>query len=156
MSEAAERCAVCAARVFVPWVSLVAGFPARCAEHPFIVLVTGSRKHRDATLIWNAFNQLLPNTIVVHGDADGADTLADQAATSRGFRTRKYPVDWPAARRTFGARYRHCGPWRNRWMYYTEVPDLVLAFPLPGSRGTLDMLSVARAGGTPCQIIESP
>lgn len=78
---------------------------------------------------------------IIHGGATGGDTLADDYANEHGLVVRPFPVDhtldgpWPAA-----------GPRRNKRMYESSKPHLVIA--LPGGRGTASMVAIARAGGT--------
>ena len=77
-------------------------------------------------------------TMLITGDAQGADTLAKHWAQDRGIRTRIFVADWgrygPAA-----------GPIRNERMLKQGRPDLVVAFP--GGTGTANMTALARAAG---------
>lgn len=110
------------------------------------ILVTGSR---DWT--WDQRHQIkealieCKATIVVHGDARGADAHAKQAAIELGIEQRPYPADWQI--------YGRCaGPVRNQHMltveHRPEEPiDLVLAFPLKHSIGTWDMVERAEKAG---------
>lgn len=111
------------------------------------VLVCGSRKWRDWTPIERELRELPPGTIIVHGDAPGADNIADKIARALGFEVRPYPADWDAHPRA-------AGPIRNSRMLKEEhLPDepidLVLAFAKDFSRsaspGTNDMMDKARA-----------
>jgi hypothetical protein len=110
------------------------------------VLVTGSRhwpyadKHivRDALIACGA-------TIVVHGDARGADAQAKAIAIELGLEQRPYPADW----KTYG---RAAGGIRNQEMLDSEhLPGepvaVVLAFPREDSIGTWDMVERAEHAG---------
>ena len=76
---------------------------------------------------------------VVHGDAPGADTLAKQVAEEYGMQVEAHPADW----RKHG---KAAGPLRNQRMVALGA-DICLAFPEPGSRGTLDCMRRAEAAG---------
>jgi hypothetical protein len=103
------------------------------------ILITGGRKFTDYALIHRALAGS-GCTILVHGDAPGADTLADIAARDLGITDiRSYPADWK--RFSLAA-----GPIRNQEMldkeHRPEEPiDACFAFPTGDSRGTWDMVS---------------
>lgn len=102
-------------------------------------LVTGSRKWTDRVIIERAFNRWPPQ-LIIHGDAPGLDTLADFVAVQRGIDRVRCPANW--------TRHGHrAGPIRNRFMLKLLPPARVLAFPLPGSVGTIDMIRLARRNG---------
>jgi hypothetical protein len=107
------------------------------------VLVTGSRKFHDRDLVRDAL-AATELDILVHGKARGADFCAHIACVDFGMseeaRTiRCYPADWEAHGMA-------AGPKRNQLMIDQEhfIPgepiDLFLAFPLPDSKGTWDMV----------------
>lgn len=79
-----------------------------------------------------AFNYL-PNVVIIHGGAKGADELADQWAVINWTGLEEYKADW----KTHGKR---AGPIRNQRMLDEGKPDLVVAFPTPTSVGTWDMV----------------
>ena len=81
---------------------------------------------------------------VIHGNAYGADRLAERWAICSGTDWQRVPADW----KKYGKR---AGPIRNSKMLRFE-PDLVIAFP--GGRGTTDMILQARAKGV--RVIEVP
>ena len=124
--------------------------------HPLRIIVTGSRHarnaHGDAILYW--LRGFPAGTVVVHGGADGVDTLAGHAARYHGYRVEEWPMDWQAARRILGPRWKLAGPLRNAWMLHAAPTDLVLAFPLPGSKGTWDMIRQAHNAGVPVRVVE--
>ena len=77
-------------------------------------------------------------TLVIHGAAPGADSLAAQWADTRNIPTLAFPADWRAHGRAAGAI-------RNARMLAEGRPDVVIAFP--GGRGTADMMIKARRAG---------
>lgn len=112
-----------------------------------IVLVCGSRTWTDRKTIENVIAELDRDTIIVHGAARGADTLADQAALLFGLLRRPYPADW-------GKYGRGAGPIRNQQLLDEQEVARVIAFRMPGeSKGTDDMIRRARAAGIPVEVI---
>lgn len=75
---------------------------------------------------------------IIHGGANGADSLAHQYAHISGIPVTVYPADWKKHGR--GA-----GPIRNAQMLTEGKPDLVVAFP--GGTGTKDMVTRAKRAG---------
>lgn len=108
------------------------------------VLITGSRDWNDRAIITTQIRALEP-TLVIHGDALGADSIADAVAMSEGIDVVKFPANW-------NGRGKGAGPWRNRLMFDLIPPDVVLAFPLPQSRGTIDMIEYAEDQGN-CTVL---
>lgn len=102
-------------------------------------LVCGGRDFAD----WRYLCRMLDGagvTLVIHGGAAGADTLAGRWAASRGVPAEVYPADWSRWGRA-------AGPRRNREMLGRGCPDVVVAFA--GGRGTANMVGQARAAGVP-------
>ncbi len=98
------------------------------------VLVCGSRDWKDVSKIVERLCLLPEGTVVIQGDARGADLLAKDAATKMGLAVESFPADWD--------RYgRKAGPIRNRKML-DQKPSLVIAFHdnLAQSRGTIDTI----------------
>src|SRR5262245_59385557 len=96
------------------------------------VLVTGGRSFSDQELLVAVLDRLDAArgfTVLIHGDASGADHLAGEWAKSRSIEVLARPADW----KKYG---RAAGPIRNSQML-DEKPDLVVAFP--GGKGTADM-----------------
>jgi len=111
------------------------------------LLVTGSRVWLDTWLIEQHLAKFPKGTVLVHGDAKGADRIAGRVGQRLGFDVRPYPADWDKHPKT-------AGPIRNREMFDKEAPfDAVLAFhDDPGlGKGTRDMVWVVheRAPATP-------
>jgi hypothetical protein len=84
-----------------------------------------------------------PVTLLIHGAAAGADTLAGLWARTRGVPVEPCPVTREEWRR-YGLR---AGPLRNARMLAEHNPERVVAFP--GHKGTRDMVTQAEAAGVP-------
>lgn len=115
------------------------------------ILICGSRNFTDRDAIVRALEvqpiwPVGPETIIVHGAARGADTLAGEVAKQFGFHVEAHPADWKQHGKA-------AGPIRNQEMLDSGV-DVVLAFPLGESRGTWDMVRRARAAGVPVCVFE--
>lgn len=118
----------------------------------FKVLVTGSTGWTDYGLIYRRLAALAnadngeQKVVVIHGDAAGADTLADKAARELGYHVRKYPADWKMGKMA--------GKSRNTAMLNMEHPNAVLAFWKDESPGTGDMIDKALDSGVYTEIHE--
>ncbi len=115
------------------------------------VLVCGGRSFSDRGLMARTLApyKTIPFTeasehIIIHGDAPGADTLADQWCDVFGVRKHVFPANWDKEGRA-------AGPIRNQRMIDEGKPDLVIAFP--GGRGTADMIRRANAAKLPVIVI---
>ena len=101
------------------------------------VLITGGRKNANLDLALDSI-ALLHDEVdidyIVHGDAAGYDTLADNVANELGIDRFKVPANW--VKYSKGA-----GSVRNKTMLDTFPIDIVLAFP--GRNGTADMVKQA-------------
>jgi hypothetical protein len=107
------------------------------------VLVCGCRHWTDESAISRELDSLGSEvSLVIHGGAKGADTLAGRAADTLGVEVDVYHADWDF----YG---RSAGPIRNKRMLVDGRPDLVLAFhpDIDASRGTKNMVKNARAAG---------
>lgn len=83
----------------------------------------------------NRIHEKTPITLIIEGEAKGADLMARRWAERRGIPVSPHKADWKKNNK--GA-----GPIRNTEML-TEEPDLVVAFtdkPLFASKGTQDMI----------------
>ena len=112
------------------------------------ILVTGSRDWVDEEKIYAALRQELPVSLLIEGEAKGADTMAKQAAQRLGIKVLPFRADW----RRYG---RGAGPIRNQRMLDDGKPDLVLVFheDLAHSKGTKDMINRARAAGVEVKLV---
>lgn len=105
-------------------------------------LVCGSRTFDDREFLFarlDDFHRITPITLVIEGEAAGADTLAKMWAIYKGVPWVEYPANWV----DFG---RAAGPIRNRQMLVEGKPDIVIAFIdklLKDSRGTKNMIMQA-------------
>lgn len=111
------------------------------------VLVCGGRDYADKDRLWSELDRLRfsdPDLEVCsgydpgNGRFQGADQLACEWSDAHGVPYTPFPAYWLLEGRS-------AGPRRNRRMFNTFNPNLVVAFP--GRTGTDDMCSVARAGG---------
>jgi len=116
--------------------------PTQPDEAPFRLLVCGGRHFADEAFLRAHMNAAIggrKNVVVIHGDAPGADRLADKIAREAGVPIVRFRAGWSLGRRA--------GPLRNQRMIDEGRPDLVLA--MPGGAGTADMLRRAMAAGVP-------
>ena len=109
------------------------------------ILICGSRKYQDKAKIKKFVESLPEGSILIEGEAKGADSLARECAEECGFsedRILKFPADWLR----FG---KSAGPVRNRTMLVQGKPNVVAAFSddLENSRGTKNMVMIARKAG---------
>ena len=114
------------------------------------VLVCGGRTFGKYQVIVDWISDVMsscPIEVVIHGGAPGADSLAGKAA----FALRLPVMVFPANRDGYG---KQAGPKRNQWMLDLGQPNLVLAFPSIGSKGTWDMVKRAEAAGITTRIYE--
>ena len=121
------------------------------ASPPKRVLMCGGRDwiQRDTTFrLLDEYLLSNPISVVIHGAARGADTLAHEWAQSRGIPVMPFPVtsqEW----QTIG---RSAGHVRNQRMLDQGKPDVVIAFP--GGNGTRGMKQKARHARVP--VVEMP
>ncbi len=85
--------------------------------------------------------------VLIHGDAFGVDKMAAKIAADLGLPKEKilpFRADW----KKYG---KPAGPIRNRWMLKDGKPTQVLAFhnDIANSKGTKDMVEIARKAGVP-------
>jgi len=117
--------------------------------HPIRLLVCGSRHWTDreairAELVRQA---LPPGSVVIHGAARGADTLAGEVAREMGLAVEEYPADWSQGKKA--------GPLRNERMVRECRPDRAVGFTtdLQASVGTRDCLRRAYQAGVPVRVV---
>ena len=85
-----------------------------------------------------------PITVLIHGNATGADTLAMRWAVARRVSHLPFEADWQIHGDL-------AGPIRSRRMLVEGIPDRVLAFP--GGEGTRNMVFQAKRAGVPVEEI---
>ena len=110
------------------------------------LLVCGSRDWVNYTEVRRRIEKLNPD-LVIEGGAKGADSHARIAAHGFGVPVMTFHADWSNLGRAAGSV-------RNQWMLDHGKPDMVLAFPLEGSKGTWDMVRRAKKAGLPVEIVE--
>ena len=113
------------------------------------LVVTGSRHWTDQGPIRGLLEGLLvdhPGLVVHVGDARGVDTVVWEVCRGLGVPVTRYRADWAAHGRA-------AGPMRNRAMLDAAEPDLVVAFPLGVSRGTMECVRAARERGIEVMMI---
>lgn len=112
------------------------------------VLVCGGRDFFDAERVCSVldyYHSQRPFSVVIHGNAPGADRSAGDWATLRYVPVQAFPAEWDLHGRA-------AGPIRNKQMLDEGKPEIVVAFP--GRAGTRDMKTQARARNVPVLEIE--
>lgn len=99
-------------------------------------IICGGRDFSNYLLVKQTLAQY-PLTLIIHGGATGADSLAHTYAREHSIPTKVFPAFW----RMFG---KSAGMRRNLEML-EEKPDVVIAFP--GGRGTVNMVAIATQAG---------
>lgn len=119
------------------------------------VLVYGGRDYRDKKRVFAELDALhadTPISVIIQGDAPGADRYGKWWARARGVPTEDYPADWDdlqakvvrARKRPDGTFYNAAaGNTRNLRMMAQGKPDAALEFP--GGNGTSSMRRIVLA-----------
>lgn len=123
------------------------------------VVVTGSREFRDpltaSAAICRRIARLPSTAVLIHGDAQGADRLAGDAAEKDGIDVVKYPAHWEVHSEDCWCRghgyCREAGKRRNLAMLDLK-PDLVIAFWNGHSGGTKHTIKNAKERGLPLEV----
>jgi hypothetical protein len=113
----------------------------------FRVLVCGGRDYTGyvrLTRVLDAVHEGVRNAgkvlVIIHGNARGADLLADQYARERSLKVLPFPADWTNHGRS-------AGPIRNKLMLTSGQPHVIIAFN--GGKGTADMIRQGKKAGIP-------
>jgi len=111
------------------------------------VLICGDRNWTDEKLIEDYILSLEAGSVIIQGEAPGADKIAKRLGKKHGYEVKGFEADW-------GRYGRAAGPIRNKRMVVEGVPDLVVAFhdDVSRSKGTKDMIKTAEGFGVPYQI----
>lgn len=112
-------------------------------------LVCGGRNYSDKKSLFQTLSHahaLKPATVLIHGGANGADSMAGEWAKWAGVEVIVFMADW----KKYG---KAAGPIRNTQMLDEGKPDAVIAFA--GGLGTTNMVKQARARGIRVIEIES-
>lgn len=120
-------------------------------DQPLVVLFCGSRNWTDSEIIYTDVFGLPGGSIVVHGDANGADRIAGCAARHYAAERDLHVVEIPAL---WGAYGRSAGPRRNMAMLRACKIDFAFCYPRGESKGTKDMMVRLRAANIPHVIRE--
>ena len=119
-------------------------------------IIAGSRDFYSPGIFNNVMTDLLSDITndeleIVSGGCRGADEMGEQYAKYWGINLRIFPADW----NTYG---KSAGPIRNEQMarYAAEADHgMLIAFPKKkGSRGTKNMIDVARRYGLEVHVYE--
>jgi hypothetical protein len=113
------------------------------------VVVTGSRYWLDEKTMRAVLDDLLDKdyTVLIHGGAQGADTMAGRIAREMGHHVEVVRAEWSR----FGSA---AGPLRNRVML-DRGADLVIAFPRRSSVGTWDCVREAERRGIKVHVVRT-
>ena len=133
-----------------------------------LIGLTGSRRWTDVTLledmlllVWHDALQVgYEGMEILHGCADGADTIGGQWAKRNGILVRERPADWGGPcgpecrpghrkRNRRGAEYCPLAGHRRNQQMVDEGPALFVAAQVHGSTGTADCMRRAEAAGIP-------
>jgi hypothetical protein len=112
------------------------------------LLVCGGRRFWNANLVNRVLDEIhaaTPVSLVIHGLASGADTLAGAWADRNHIPVEGYRAAWKQLGKPAGAI-------RNAIMLREGKPDLVVAFP--GNKGTADMIKQTLAAKVHLKIID--
>lgn len=132
-------------RLCAEYEGLAAAQRAVEAAPPARLLVTGSRDWTDSHPVSLLLSRLPDDAVLVHGAARGLDSIAAEAAERLGLQVESHPADWE--RRGRGAGFQ-----RNQEMVNLGA-EMCLAFPVPGSRGTVHCSTRAERDGIPTYLV---
>lgn len=114
------------------------------------VLICGSRNYRSAQKVHRELtrSRYVGGSVVIHGAAPGADSLAELAARQLGVQTESFPAKWDILGKGAGSA-------RNTQMLEEGKPDLIVAFVKDPTRspGTANMVLQALCAGIPVEVI---
>ena len=111
-----------------------------CQFRP-VLLVCGGRDYTDHHTLSRILGALKPS-LVVHGGARGADTLAGAWATRTSTQQEVYRAEWDR-------HGRKAGPIRNSAIIAGAGSRIDLCVAFPGGAGTSDMIQKAAGAGIP-------
>ena len=113
-----------------------------------VILVCGSRTWKDKVGLASSLLALRPDALYVHGACRGADLLAQGVLQSAGRKVIACPADWQRHGRS-------AGPIRNRQMFRTYHPDMVVAFIAgwQAGAGTASVVGLASQHNVPVMFV---
>ena len=102
------------------------------------ILICGDRDYKDWMKVREYLDTLQKTAIIIHGGANGSDSIAGNLATYLKMKVMKFPAEWEK----YG---KAAGPIRNQQMLDEGKPCLVVYFhkDLENSKGTKDMVTRA-------------
>ena len=114
------------------------------------ILCCGDRNWINGSAIRRELEKYPQDTVVIHGAARGADSIAGSIAKSLGMQVEIYPAQW----NKYG---KGAGPVRNKQMLDEGKPDWVLAFHenIESSKGTKHMVKISEEAGIPVEVFKS-
>ncbi|MFA5602062.1 MAG: hypothetical protein WDA06_15805, partial [Phenylobacterium sp.] len=111
-----------------------------------IILICGDRNWDNYPYIKHFVSTLPEGSILVEGEARGADLMSAKAFEEIGWsdRIKRYPADWETYKKA-------AGPIRNSQMLKEGKPDIVVAFheDIDSSKGTKHMVTIAQKAEVP-------
>ena len=121
------------------------------------IIIAGSRKFKNYKLMAETLDKIgihFMSTVhpieIISGHASGADKLGERFAKYYGYPLKIFPADWVK----YG---KAAGPIRNEEMAkYAAAGDrgILVAFPIGESRGTRNMIELAKQYGLEVHVIE--
>lgn len=119
------------------------------------VIIAGSRNFNDQDLFDNSIHDILikyetDELEIVSGGCSGADIMGEEYAEEWDIKCAVFPADW----NKYG---KAAGPIRNEQMarYAAEADyGMLIAFPVGESRGTRNMIKLAKQYGLEVNVIE--
>lgn len=103
-----------------------------------VILVCGGRSYSNKEKIYEVLSSIHKDTLItilIHGAAKGADSIAGYWARENSIKEKQCPALW----NTYG---KAAGSIRNQKMLDDNKVDLVIAFP--SGKGTADMIERAK------------
>ena len=116
------------------------------------VLVFGSRAWADEDTILQRLSRFPAGTVVIHGAAAGADTIAARVAKALGF----VVIGEPVTKEEWDAHGLKAGPRRNQRMLDRHKPTCGLGFMVGWTHGSADMLHRLIRAGLPVDLVSRP
>lgn len=119
----------------------------------FKVIIAGGRDFNDYALLCERCDRLLAlkrqshSIVIVSGTAKGADCLGERYANERGYVIQRFRPDWEHDGKAAGFI-------RNAQM--ADVADALIAFWDGSSKGTANMISVARKHSLFMRVVSYP
>ena len=117
------------------------------------IIIAGSRNFDNYELLSSVVSENISgmeNVEIISGGCSGADSLGERFADENGLELKVFQAEW-------GKYGRAAGPIRNKAMaeYASQVGDcMLIAFPIGSSRGTRNMIQMAKNYGIETIIVE--